>query len=701
MTAKEILSLAKAKLVLNHPFFASLVLGMNIEEKDAEFFAFAPSPTMATDGKNIYYFKEFVESLTVNQVVGVLAHEGCHVGFLHHTRRQSRNVTVWNIACVRGDSLISMADGSYKEIVNIKKGEEILGELEGKIIKSKVLTTLSKLDYIMEVCFQGGYKLYCTPTHKLLTERGYIEAEKLQEGEGAYLDRRAEELYSTKLNNNDNSRNGKDFGSRIPSSGCFSLYQRTLFSKKNCEERKFKTSRLFRNRPCLFSRNNRWRRNNNNSKEVFNKTWKKFLQTLYFNLKYFIHTTRIFNEVWFLCNSSEKQLQTALVENRYQWVSNNRLTSEVTSIPYYQERESRINNKVYLSSLRAETQRQANYRNGGYTPKDKRIKYERIVSIRRLEEKESVFDLTTTSHSYIANGVICHNCDASINPILKDSGFELPDDCIMGPPNCYAEAEYARLYKEMKGGKGGKGNGKKYKAWGEVIDPSGKDGGKATREEIQAAEQEAKIKIVQALEQSKNRGNVPAGIARLVQEILEPKVDWKQLLRNLIDQVARNDYNWQTPNRRFIHSGIYVPGIKSRELGTVVVAEDTSGSVGQKALDQFNSELTSIVEEFDTNVWLLPTDVKVHNPQEFTRHDLPLKAKICGGGGTSFRHPFEWVSEQEIGPTVMIYLTDGWCDEFPKFTPDYPVIWVVTENKSLKVPFGDLIFMELNENNGR
>jgi len=390
MTAKEILSLAKAKLVLNHPFFASLVLGMNIEEKDAEFFAFAPSPTMATDGKNIYYFKEFVESLTVNQVVGVLAHEGCHVGFLHHTRRQSRNVTVWNIAA-----------------------------------------------------------------------------------------------------------------------------------------------------------------------------------------------------------------------------------------------------------------------------------------------------------------------DASINPILKDSGFELPDDCIMGPPNCYAEAEYARLYKEMKGGNGGKGNGKKYKAWGEVIDPSGKDGGKATREEIQAAEQEAKIKIVQALEQSKNRGNVPAGIARLVQEILEPKVDWKQLLRNLIDQVARNDYNWQTPNRRFIHSGIYVPGIKSRELGTVVVAEDTSGSVGQKALDQFNSELTSIVEEFDTNVWLLPTDVKVHNPQEFTRHDLPLKAKICGGGGTSFRHPFEWVNEQEISPTVMIYLTDGWCDEFPKFTPDYPVIWVVTENKSLNVPWGDLIFMDLTYNNGR
>lgn len=282
--------------------------------------------------------------------------------------------------------------------------------------------------------------------------------------------------------------------------------------------------------------------------------------------------------------------------------------------------------------------------------------------------------------------------DMVLNPILKESGFELPTSALMGKLGEYVEEVYARLPEEPKGC----GNGKEGTCWGEVEDAPGAGGGKANQAEMAAAEQDAKIRIVQAMNQSKNCGKVPAGIARLVEEILEPRIDWKQLFRNLIDQVARNDYNWQTPNRRFINSGIYLPSLKSRELGTVVVAEDTSGSVGQKAINQFNRETSSILEEYDTTVWLLPCDVKVHNPQEFTRYDLPLKAKVCGGGGTSFVDPFRYVNENDLNPTVLVYLTDGWCSEYPDFTPDFPVIWITTQNK-IQPPWGEVIVMNIDD----
>lgn len=85
---------ALATIYLKHPFFASWLTKLPIEEVDI------PSvDTFATDGKRIMYNRKYAESLDRNDTIFVLLHEVLHIMFLHHTRRHARKPKLWNIAC--------------------------------------------------------------------------------------------------------------------------------------------------------------------------------------------------------------------------------------------------------------------------------------------------------------------------------------------------------------------------------------------------------------------------------------------------------------------------------------------------------------------------------------------------------------------------------------------------------------------------
>ena len=89
---------AKAQIVLDHPFFASILLRRKlVETKDI--------PTLAVDGRGtIYYNPDFTESLTVPQLVWGLCHEVGHVIGQHANRVGARDRKKWNYA---GDAWIN------------------------------------------------------------------------------------------------------------------------------------------------------------------------------------------------------------------------------------------------------------------------------------------------------------------------------------------------------------------------------------------------------------------------------------------------------------------------------------------------------------------------------------------------------------------------------------------------------------------
>lgn len=96
--AATMIQKAKVQLTIRHPFFSMIVMHMQIIDCTEEGLDLRMH-TMATDGKNLYYYPDFVEKLTIPELVGVIAHEVMHCAWLHNLRRGERNPMLWNIAC--------------------------------------------------------------------------------------------------------------------------------------------------------------------------------------------------------------------------------------------------------------------------------------------------------------------------------------------------------------------------------------------------------------------------------------------------------------------------------------------------------------------------------------------------------------------------------------------------------------------------
>lgn len=218
-------------------------------------------------------------------------------------------------------------------------------------------------------------------------------------------------------------------------------------------------------------------------------------------------------------------------------------------------------------------------------------------------------------------------------------------------------------------------------SWGMCEDPPAK----ADQAELSA---DWTVAVAQAAMVAKGQGQLPASLARLVEQIVHPKVPWEVVLRDFVEHSAHNDYNWTRPNRRYLSSGVVLPGLISEELPEVVVAIDTSGSIGVQQLNQFASEVSAVLGAYETTIRLVWCDAAVQKVETLTRADLPLKLSPSGGGGTDFRPVFDWVEKEGLTPACLVYLTDM-CGVFPPRDPGYPVLWVRTTD--CPAPFGEVV----------
>ena len=193
--------------------------------------------------------------------------------------------------------------------------------------------------------------------------------------------------------------------------------------------------------------------------------------------------------------------------------------------------------------------------------------------------------------------------------------------------------------------------------------------------------------VAQAEQAAKGVGELPAGLGRTVEQIVRPTADWRAVLQAFVSAHARNDYSWSRPNRRFLTQGWYLPGMRSEELGDVVLAVDTSGSVGSRELAVFASEIDAILEAYACTATILYHDTQVQSVQTWDSRDGPLTLGPVGGGGTSHVCVFDWVAQSGLQPACVIALTDL-DTQFPATIPDVPVLWAVIGDHSPPPPFG-------------
>ncbi len=190
-------------------------------------------------------------------------------------------------------------------------------------------------------------------------------------------------------------------------------------------------------------------------------------------------------------------------------------------------------------------------------------------------------------------------------------------------------------------------------------------------------------------------GTEPGGLCSVIEKLIAPpRIPWNNKFRQLVGKFAR--FNWQGSWRRF--SRRLGEGFRGRvkDHGLfVVVVPDTSGSVGDDYLREFDNEIRAIRKlRKIRRLHVIECDAAVQ-----AAYDLPEGGKISyrGRGGTDFRPPFEYLKAQKMKPDMLVYLTDS-QGTFPEMKPDYPVIWCVTTQGDLgHIPWGDVVVMNIDK----
>ena len=215
---------------------------------------------------------------------------------------------------------------------------------------------------------------------------------------------------------------------------------------------------------------------------------------------------------------------------------------------------------------------------------------------------------------------------------------------------------------------------------------------KYTKEELKQIKDSIKEGMMQAA-QSAGAGNTPGEIQRMIKELTEPKMNWRELLRQQIQSTIKNDYTFSRPSRKGWHTGAILPGMNFLDTIDIAVSIDMSGSIGDHQAKDFLGEVKGIMDEFkDYKIKLWCFDTKVYNEDDFSADDGRdlLDYEIMGGGGTDFMCNWNYMKEQDIQPKKFIMFTDGyawdsWGEE------DYcDTIFIIhsNHNKELQAPFG-------------
>jgi predicted metal-dependent peptidase len=304
--------------------------------------------------------------------------------------------------------------------------------------------------------------------------------------------------------------------------------------------------------------------------------------------------------------------------------------------------------------------------------------------------------------------------DYAVNQILKDNGVgEMPKDN-KGKDKGFqddkykdwaAEAIYDEIYKKAKK------NGKDFlKKLGELLDEhmdwdadsqgnkdkdgKGKKGSapKYTKEEMKKIKDEMKEAMVSAA-QSVGAGNIPGAIQRMINELTEPKMDWREIIQQQIVSTMKSDYTFMKPSRRSWHMDAVLPGMLNTDKIDICLALDASGSISEQQCKEFLSEVKGIMDQYkDFNIHLWSFDTKVFNPKVFTPDNMDELEdyELGAGGGTEFQCNWEYMKEEGITPKKFIMFTDGWPWE-SWGDPDYCETVFLINNpyeRTIEAPFG-------------
>ena len=199
----------------------------------------------------------------------------------------------------------------------------------------------------------------------------------------------------------------------------------------------------------------------------------------------------------------------------------------------------------------------------------------------------------------------------------------------------------------------------------------------------------------------KMRGSGAGDRHRELEELLNPKVDWRQLLREFVSATcAGRDYSsWQRPNRRMLSQGVYLPSLVGERVENVVIGCDTSGSISAAEHARNISEADAILQSVTpTNIHVIYWDSRVASHEVYddsNRHAFVETTRPVGGGGTDPTSMLRYLKKENIKPDCIIQFTDGMIGDWGN---DWgaPILWCITGQwgRNVTAPCGQTVHIE-------
>jgi predicted metal-dependent peptidase len=327
---------------------------------------------------------------------------------------------------------------------------------------------------------------------------------------------------------------------------------------------------------------------------------------------------------------------------------------------------------------------------------------------------------------YKRNAVLANiACDYVINLQINDYDpnhfdTEMPTDEEGKPMGCLDEKYrgmdsqevFLKLIEE-KGEDYGKGKVKVYVIGeGDENRSSDDDEGIPTFDEhdwegASEASQEEKDEAGKEIEQALRQGSILVGkmggnVSRDISEMLVPKVDWKEALRDFVKSMTqgKDQSSWRRLHKRYLAADLIMPSSYSEKVGGIAIAIDTSGSIGSEELNQFLSEVKSICEEVSPEyIDLLYWDTHVAARETYTENELSgltESTKPAGGGGTEPACVPKFMKKHNMNPECLLMLSDGYigAQVLSDWDIEAPVLWCIKGNSRFEAPVGKTVHVE-------
>jgi predicted metal-dependent peptidase len=202
-------------------------------------------------------------------------------------------------------------------------------------------------------------------------------------------------------------------------------------------------------------------------------------------------------------------------------------------------------------------------------------------------------------------------------------------------------------------------------------------------------------RFTDAATHAKMQGSVPAGIERMLGDMFDTKMNWRNMLYKYITNQLPFDFTWSKPHKKSRALGIYLPDV-TKESIDIVVDIDTSGSISEDELQMFLSEVLGIIGSFqNVNLTILWSDCDVYGPYTFQnpQPEDVMDLKPEGGGGTDHIVVYDFIQDNLPQTKLLINFTDGYTS-FPDDDRGINTIWVVAGNwhcEEEQFPFGEVV----------